>query len=483
GGAIGDGTWQNPLQVWQVHVGTTVDNHISNWVCGYIVGYVDTDNGNKPMIGTSGAVQSNVLMAQYPYDEEDWENRGYTVSDCISVQLPSGTVSRSALNLSANPGNMNKLVSVRGTTGAKYCGIYGVRAANEYNFGAIGRYEPPVEEIAGEYFCNFTASHDINYYRERGWATYMIKGGIDAWDVKEGGGECYAHVSVYYGSATGGPYENWIVSPAFDLDQANEKTLSFSTQATGQGESSLEVYVMSHQNPKGCDPVKVECVVAEAPASGYSSWVSSGTVDLSGFSGKVYIGFRYYSVHGGGSDAIEYGITNVNLGGADPEEWEIIDPASIADYRRVDSVVSGRNYLLVFNDNLMMIPFSGNFGNFEVREVTFNEDGTITAKRENGFIFEAIPDSEDYMLIDGNGKYVYMKGTYTNFNVSTELLDAYKWTVTPDENGVFEIRNTTRNLIMIYDSSKNNIGTTSPTWYQGRGAALYEEIVNDSAAN
>lgn len=30
-----------------------------------------------------------------------------------------------------------------------------------------------------------------------------------------------------------------------------------------------------------------------APASGYSEWVESGNLDLSSYSGVVYIGFRY----------------------------------------------------------------------------------------------------------------------------------------------------------------------------------------------
>ncbi|MDE6558308.1 MAG: choice-of-anchor J domain-containing protein [Muribaculaceae bacterium] len=283
---IGDGTWQNPLQAWQAHLGTTVNGRTSNWVCGYIVGYVNTDDGNKVVIGSAGAVQSNMVIAQYPYDEEEWAEKGYTLDDCVSVQLPSGTATRTSLNLADNPGNLNKLVSLRGTTGSKYCGIYGVRAANDFNFGAIGRYEPPMDEIHGEYFCNFSASRDINFYLERGWAAYMIKGGLTGWYYKENGGTSFMTISAYYGTATGGPYENWLVSPSFNLDEAKEKTLSFSTQASTLADTSLEVYVMKSQNPQAFEePVKLDCVIAEAPASGYSSWVSSGTIDLSEFSG------------------------------------------------------------------------------------------------------------------------------------------------------------------------------------------------------
>lgn len=482
--AIGDGTWERPLQAWQAHLGTTVDGRTSNWVCGYIVGYIDTNSGNKKIIGTAGAVESNMLIAQYPYDEEDWAERGYTVDDCVPVQLVSGTATRTALNIAKNPNRLNTLVSLRGTTGSKYCGDYGVRQANDYNIGGIGRYEPPIEEIEGEYFCNFSASRDINFYKERGWATYMIKGGVDAWEYSESGGVSYLEASVSYdGSADGGPYENWLVTPAFDIDKAEVKTLSFRTRATTQADTSFEVYVMDRQNPMGCEPVKLECVIATAPTGTSSSaWTSSGTIDLSEFSGTIYIGFRYYSAHGGTGNASDFAVTDVNLGGADPEEWEVVDPASIHTYRRVTEIESGKSYLMVFDGNLMMLPItSGNYGDPEVKEVTFNEDGSITMKQENAFTIEAIPDSEDYMIIDANGKYYYMKGTYTNFNVALQPSDEYEWRFTADENGIFEIRNTKRNRVIVYGTSKGCIITESPSWYQGRGAALYK--MEEPAAN
>jgi hypothetical protein len=51
----------------------------------------------------------------------------------------------------------------------------------------------------------------------------------------------------------------------------------------------------------------------EIPASGYSAWVASN-VDLSAFSGVVYIGWRYYGTDKDASST--YCIDNVNIGGA-----------------------------------------------------------------------------------------------------------------------------------------------------------------------
>ncbi|MDE6272567.1 MAG: choice-of-anchor J domain-containing protein [Muribaculaceae bacterium] len=475
---IGDGSWENPLQAWQAHLGTIVGERTSNWVTGYIVGFIDTSISNTmkgATIGTDGAVQTNMLIAQYPYDEAEWERLGYSVEDCATVQLPSGAV-RSALNLADNPSNFNRQVSLRGTTGSKYCGAYGVRQANDYNWGPKGRYEEPVGEIGDSYFCNFTASRDVNYYLERGWSTIMLKGGLSGWYWKTNSGVCFLSCSAYLGTATGGPYENWVISPAFDLDKAREKTLSFSTQGAYANESTLEVYIMTSRNPQTGNPVKLDCVIAQAPESGYSSWVSSGDIDLSEYSGTVYIGFRYWSAHGGQNGSSDFGITDFNIGGADPAEWEVIDPSTIGKFRRATTIESGKKYAIVFDSNRIMLPLSDaySYGNFGVSGVK-PADGQFESKKDNAFTLTEIEGSEgEYTLMDCYGRYIFMKGTFTNFNVAMTPQEYYRWSLTADEEGIFRILNVSRNVVMIYDAAKGNIGTTGLSFYQGNGAELYE---------
>ena len=38
---------------------------------------------------------------------------------------------------------------------------------------------------------------------------------------------------------------------------------------------------------------KLDPVLAEAPADGYSSWKASGSINLASVKGKFYIGWRY----------------------------------------------------------------------------------------------------------------------------------------------------------------------------------------------
>ncbi len=141
------------------------------------------------------------------------------------------------------------------------------------------------------------------------WSQVQIAGN-KSWYWREFNGIGYATVSGYNGSA---PFDQWLVSPCIDLDKAEKKVLSFDTQVNGYGSTTtqFEVYVMTAPDTKGTN-TKLNPALAVAPDSGYSSWVKSGNIDLSAFSGKVYIGFRYQA-----TEAANYAtwcVTNVLLG-------------------------------------------------------------------------------------------------------------------------------------------------------------------------
>ena len=86
-----------------------------------------------------------------------------------------------------------------------------------------------------------------------------------------------------------------MITPCINLDKVTDKVMSFDTQVNGYSSttSKFEVYVMTTNDPSTSTNTKLDCNIATAPASGYSDWVKSGDIDLSKFSGKIYIGFRY----------------------------------------------------------------------------------------------------------------------------------------------------------------------------------------------
>ena len=312
-GGIGTGTWDNPMTAYQCLIGSVNPERNEVWVTGYIVGVINTEvgtvlNERAAQFEAPFGVNTNLMLAMTP-DETNWEN-------CTSVQLPSGSV-RTALNLVNNPSNLGKLVTIKGTTGTKYCGVYGLRSASNYNWGDKGVEEVELKPIDGPFYQDFEASTSFDTYKAQGWKNTMVLGGLSGWYLRNFDNNTYITTSAYNGTATGGPYENWLITPAIDLSKLDKKTLEFITQAAYQAENStLEVYAMTTDNPKTSTNTLLPAAIASAPSSGYSSWVKSGVLDLSQFSGTIYLGWRYYSEHGGNNGSTTYCIDNVSVGGA-----------------------------------------------------------------------------------------------------------------------------------------------------------------------
>ena len=138
----GSGEWDDPFSVWQVLAGVEMQPEQKGvWVTGYIVGYINTFDGDyaklrekSAVFGTAGAPNSNLMLAMSP-DETDWEK-------CIPVQLAYGTSGRD-LSLQQHPDYLGRQVSLYGTTGAKYLSVYGLRNCSAYNWGDQGIYIAP----------------------------------------------------------------------------------------------------------------------------------------------------------------------------------------------------------------------------------------------------------------------------------------------------------------------------------------------------
>lgn len=256
-------------------------------------------------------VMSLEHIAQYKSDNDSvkmWQSRlirvdGVTFEDAGSQYAP-GTAAVNRYVKDANGNRLNVRCNNRSTwsedtipygTGA----VVGILSYYTPDFqllmidadGAIGfdniAPEPePVDDT--KIVQDFNGSTKI----PEGWSIYKLKGDKD-WYVRDFNGNNYATVSGYKGTA---PFDAWLVSPGLDMAKAQEKVLSFETQVNGYGAttSDFKVYALNNPDPAKAT-VKTELTVAlpTAPASGYSSWVSSGEIDMSAFSGVVYIGFDY----------------------------------------------------------------------------------------------------------------------------------------------------------------------------------------------
>ena len=136
---------------------------------------------------------------------------------------------------------------------------------------------------------NFDASSSI----PAGWTQKQVAGD-KAWYVPSFNGNNYAAMTGFKGTA---PFDQWLISPAIDMSKVSKKVLTFDTQVNGYGstQSALKVFVLTAADPTTAKTTQLNPTLATAPATGYSDWANSGELDLSAFSGIIYIGFEYTS--------------------------------------------------------------------------------------------------------------------------------------------------------------------------------------------
>lgn len=288
----GNGTEDSPYSVTQVLDGSATG---TAWVSGYIVGWIDGMTlSTGATFNASSTIETNVLIAATQGETD--------VNKCIPVQLPAGAI-RSAVNLKSHPENFGKMLSVNASI-EKYFGVMGLKSATEYEL--VG------DSSAGGDSGEATLVTSINETFDSGvsgWKNVVVTG-TKSWVGKSYSDNYYASCSGYGGS---GEAESWLISSPIDIANCTNKVLTFDNQVCSYDStgSILEVYVMTSDNPTTATKTKLNATYAVAPGgTTWSSWVSSGNLDLSSYTGTIYIGFRYYSPS---ADSATWAIDNVKL--------------------------------------------------------------------------------------------------------------------------------------------------------------------------
>lgn len=210
---LGDGSWESPYSAYQCLVGSPGEEANDVWVTGYIVGWLNTDASptfsleeKSARIGEAAipcSAESNLLLSvnnpAHPVLDENGEpvlNEDGTPkvemvwpdwTECCTVQLPSGAV-RSALSLMQHPDNLGKQVAIKGTTGIKYCGVYGLKNSSNFQWGDKGVYEEPKEPIVNATFTK------VNDFEGDGQYLMVFNGNIMALSVENTSGHGYIQV-------------------------------------------------------------------------------------------------------------------------------------------------------------------------------------------------------------------------------------------------------------------------------------------------
>lgn len=290
GTSTGAGSKEEPYSVADVKNVYVDGSATSAWVEGYIVGYVSGMNiSGATFAADASASETNILIS---------DNANATsVDECVPVQLPSSV--RAAINLKNNPTHLGKKVKLKGSI-EKYFGVAGFKSVTEYEIeggASSGGDDTPVSTDPVT-----SLNEGFNTSIPSTWTKKVVSGstsyGPQEWFYKSYNENGYASMTGYSSDGSGvPPFDSWLITPALNVKDAANKALSFRTQVNGYGNktSVFEVYVMTTNDPATATITKLNPTIATAPASGYSDWAESGTLDLSTYGDVVYVGFRFYA--------------------------------------------------------------------------------------------------------------------------------------------------------------------------------------------
>ena len=88
----------------------------------------------------------------------------------------------------------------------------------------------------------------------------------------------------------------WLITPEIDLDGSSDEILTFQSQDAWNNGDGLEVFISSNfsGNVSTASWTEIDAKLAEGTSTGFAqNFTDSGPIDLSSYSGKVRIAFKY----------------------------------------------------------------------------------------------------------------------------------------------------------------------------------------------
>ena len=156
-----------------------------------------------------------------------------------------------------------------------------------------------------------------------GW-TFVTVEGSRPWTIGLYNGNHYANANGYNAGAN----EQWCISPAFNLDNCSDVTLTFMNAKNYTG-PDLQLFFSN--NYDGSDPSAATWTELSFEMSqGSYEWTESGTIEFTGFSGSnCHIGFKYTST---ATEAAAWEVDDIVLMGFTSEPVLNISPLSLTGF-------------------------------------------------------------------------------------------------------------------------------------------------------
>ena len=219
-----------------------------------------------------------------------------------------------------------------------------------------------------------------------GWTFVSVDGEME-WTVATHQGNHYAYANGY---SSGAAHANvdWCISPAFNLNAYSNPVLTFSTAKNYTG-PDLEVFFSNNYNgtnPSSATWQPLTCALS----TGSWTWVESGDIDLSSFSGtECYIGFKYTSTD---EEAAGWEVDDILLVGQTSEAVVTVTPLALTGFTYMEgNGPSDEQSFTVSGLNLSGNVVIAEAADYEISLLSgddFAAQSTITLSHSNGTIEE-----------------------------------------------------------------------------------------------
>ncbi|MBN2615358.1 MAG: choice-of-anchor J domain-containing protein [Bacteroidales bacterium] len=158
---------------------------------------------------------------------------------------------------------------------------------------------------------DFSDQTDNTAIAMTGWLN-VATSGTRTWLGKSFSGNIYAQATAY--NSTDANNVMWLITPKINLDGMTNPQLSFETATAYWTNDNLEVLISTDfdgTNISNATWTPLNCTLAGQNDANYT-FVNSGTIDLSSYTGNAYIAFKY-SGNDGNGETSTYQVDNIVL--------------------------------------------------------------------------------------------------------------------------------------------------------------------------
>ena len=161
-------------------------------------------------------------------------------------------------------------------------------------------------------------------------------------------------------------------------------------------------------------------------------------------------------------------------------------PTTSYQYKKVRQITSGKAYLIVTTDGTVAagpVPSNKTYGYLPKVTVTVSNDIITMDSDANEFVFDevqlpgSVSNDRIYTIKQKDGRYLFMKGTYTSCNVDANPTEGQYWTVAIDATAAgASIVNYSNNKWMQYSTTHSSWGVYDSEQSGALRPELYERI-------